>query len=57
MPAWAGRLGGEAQVLDLSHHGPLVVAGGQFDDAVEPDMEEMRAWLGRYGVLGMIRDE
>ena len=22
-----------------------------------PDMEEMRAWLGRYGVLGMIRDE
>ena len=44
-------------MLDLNHHGPLVAAGGQFDDAVEPDMEEMRAWLGRYGVLGMIRDE
>ena len=44
-------------MLDLSHHGPLVAAGGQFDDTVELDMEEMRAWLGRYGVLGMIWDE
>lgn len=33
---------------------PLVAAGGQFDGAAEPSLEEMQRWLGEQGVLDLL---